>query len=54
MVNSVGTCEGKAAGGGTLALGRAGQVLSQLDGSSEGALTYDTRSGSTVAVPVGA
>lgn len=41
LVNSVGTCEGKEAGGRSFALDASGRLLGQLGGSDEGALVYD-------------
>lgn len=43
MVNSVGTCEGKQAGGGSLAIDRAGRLLAQLGESAESLLFFDTK-----------
>ncbi len=42
MVNSVGTCEGKVAGGGSLVIDRTGRLLAQLDKAAEGLLIFDT------------
>ena len=41
LVNSVGTCEGERAGGGSFALDAGGRLLAALGGSDEGALVYD-------------
>ena len=48
MVNSVGTCEGKAAGGGSMVIGRTGRLLAQLGEADEGFLTFDTETESAV------
>jgi predicted amidohydrolase len=47
MVNSVGTCEGAPAGGGSLVIDRSGALLAQLDASNEDVLVYDTDTGET-------
>lgn len=53
MVNSVGTCEGKPSGGGSMAIDRSGHLLAQLEGSAEGLLTYDAEARTAAAMPVG-
>ena len=50
MVNSVGTCEGNVAGGGSMVIGADGNLVSRLDGTSEGLLIYDTESGETQSI----
>lgn len=52
MVNSVGMCEGQAAGGGSVAIDPRGRVLAQLGGSAEGLLIFDTET-LTATVPEG-
>ena len=42
MVNSVGTCEGQRAGGGSVAIGRDGAVTARLGDAAEGVLIVDT------------
>lgn len=52
MVNSVGTCEGKPAGGGSLALDREGRLVCQLGDAEEAFLVYDTEGGTASAAPI--
>lgn len=52
MVNCVGTCEGKPAGGGSTVLDRSGRTIARLDGDTEGVLLYDVSSGAAVAEPM--
>ena len=47
MANSVGTCEGEPAGGGSMVIGREGRLLRQLNGSDEAVLVYDTEDEAT-------
>ena len=42
MVNAVGTCEGRPAGGGSAVLDRSGRLLARLGPAAEGLLVYDT------------
>ena len=42
LVNSVGTCEGEPAGGGSFALDRDGQIVAHIGGEAEGVLVVDT------------
>lgn len=53
MVNAVGTCEGKRAGGGTMAVDPSGALVARLGSSAEGLLIYDTetRKGATAPAP---
>ena len=52
MVNSVGTCEGKRSGGGSLVLDRAGRLVGQLGDAEEAFLVYDTEDGTTSAASI--
>jgi predicted amidohydrolase len=52
MVNSVGTCDGKPSGGGSMAMDRSGRLLAQLEDSAEGLLIYDADARTAVAIPV--
>lgn len=56
MVNSVGTCEGKQAGGGSMIIDEQGRLVAQLESSTEGLLVYDTetRSAATISAVRGA
>lgn len=51
MVNSVGTCEGKTAGGCSMAIDPSGRLLVQLGDSDEGLLIYDTEARTAAALP---
>jgi predicted amidohydrolase len=53
MVNCVGTCEGKAAGGGSMVIDEAGRLVAQLGGREEGVLLYDTVAHSVAFIPAG-
>lgn len=50
LVNAVGACEGKSAGGRSLAIVSAGRVLARLGADTEGALVYDAAAGTATAV----
>ena len=50
MVNSVGTCEGKSAGGGSMVIDHLGSVTARLDSSTEGLLIYDSEARTAAAV----
>ncbi len=52
MVNSVGTCEGKEAGGRSMAIDDSGHLIGQLDGSTEGLLIYDSDARSATVFPI--
>ena len=49
MVNSVGTCEGRTAGGCSMAIDPSGRLLVQLGDSDEGLLIYDTEARTAIA-----
>ncbi|MEM8998599.1 MAG: carbon-nitrogen hydrolase family protein, partial [Acidobacteriota bacterium] len=49
MVNSVGTCEGKKAGGGSMVIDREGRLVGRLGDTEEAVLFYDTESGEAAA-----
>ena len=53
MVNSVGTCEGAPAGGGSMVLDGSGRLLAQLGATAEGLLVYDTERRTAAPVHVG-
>ena len=53
MVNSVGTCEGERAGGGSLVIDREGRLVHQLGASDESLLVYDTESGTATVLRIG-
>jgi predicted amidohydrolase len=50
VVNSVGTCEGKTAGGGSMVIGADGTVLNALDDKEEAVLFYDFKMKTTQTV----
>ena len=52
LVNSVGTCEGERAGGGSFALGPDGRLLARLGPEAEGVLLVETASGTARAAPL--
>lgn len=52
MVNCVGTCEGKVAGGGSMVIDGAGRLVAQLGDQEEAVLLYDTVRPAGV-IPVG-
>ena len=51
LVNSVGTCEGRPAGGGSFALDRDGRPLARLGSAAEGLLVVDTDAATAAPVP---
>lgn len=53
MVNSVGTCEGAPAGGGSMVIDREGGLVHQLGGLEEAVLVYDTEAETTAVQPAG-
>jgi predicted amidohydrolase len=52
MVNCVGTCEGKVAGGGSMVIDDTGEVIAQLGGTDEGLLIYDSALHTAVSIPI--
>lgn len=52
VANCVGICEGKVAGGSSLAISAHGAVARRLDASEEAALVYDLDTGTTVRVAI--
>ncbi len=52
MVNSVGSCEGKVAGGGSAVITDSGEVIAQLSDREECLLIHDCASGTEARIPI--
>lgn len=52
VVNSVGSCEGRPAGGGSMVIGADGEITGTLDGSEQAILIYDLENGCAEKFPL--